>query len=326
MRRFARGEPPRGRRWRPSSSSAMGASVNSPISASSSTPPTRATAPPVRSSRAPFRVPSRGTSTCRSALFSPERARRSPPTWRWRGRGWSSCSRPSASRRGGRGAARGTPRGRGAPANPSLNRGVRGDVTARTFLETPMEVRGTMRQLPLEALQAWGVVDAPLRGTGTLEIDAHGPIVAPEGEVRVTLHQVAAGAINPLDADVRIVADARRVQLAVSGERGTARLLKIDGELGAPLGAVLERQSLHDASVSLTGVVGPISVAELEAFINEGREPVGERPDGIITGRIELHGTTGNPMAVLTGRLEKLGVGKQALGTVDLDYRYADAA
>ncbi|HYX91261.1 MAG TPA: hypothetical protein VE782_06850, partial [Myxococcaceae bacterium] len=205
------------------------------------------------------------------------------------------------------------------------NRFVRGDVTARTFLETPMEVRGTMRQLPLEALQAWGVVDAPLRGTGTLEIDAHGPIVAPEGEVRVTLHQVAAGAINPLDADVRIVADARRVQLAVSGERGTARLLKIDGELGAPLGAVLERQSLHDVSVSLTGVVGPISVAEVEAFINEGREPVGERPDGIITGRLEVHGTPGNPMAVLTGRLEKLGVGKQALGTVDLDYRYADA-
>jgi translocation and assembly module TamB len=202
---------------------------------------------------------------------------------------------------------------------------VRGKITGRMFLETPVELHGALRDFPLDALRAWGVSNTQLGGKGTLEFDTHGPILAPEGEVRLAIRQLVAGAMEPVDANLKLVAEPHSVQLTGTAARGAERLLQVGGELDGPLGALLQRASLHDVALGVTADIGPVSLAELQALAGDGREPSRERPDGIIAGRLELRGTPGKPNAVVTLRVEKLGVGERALGTVDVDYRYADA-
>jgi translocation and assembly module TamB len=122
---------------------------------------------------------------------------------------------------------------------------------------------------------------------------------------------------------VTIAAGAGSVRVAVHATRGADRLIQLDGELGAPASALLQSLPLHQVQLSVAGDLGPLSLAEVQAFAPGDAASDQPTPNGIVRAHIDVHGTSAAPVAALDGRVEKLGLAAEALGAAELTYRYA---
>lgn len=201
-----------------------------------------------------------------------------------------------------------------------------GPVTGRMFLETPVELEAAFRDVPVEALRAWNVVAADMKGKASLIVKAHGPVLAPQGKVHLALKNAAAGTMAPFDAYGTVSANGETIDLTVAAMRGQERFVDLEGRFGASLGELFAGKAPEHTQLSANGDIGPVQLSELQALTTiDPQDEDQQRPNGLVKARLSVSGTVADPQAELKLVADRLGVGQVALGRVDLDYRYDDA-
>ncbi len=201
-----------------------------------------------------------------------------------------------------------------------------GPVTGRMFIETPVELEASFRDVPLVAAHAWGLLPAKLDGTASLSIKAHGAVLRPEGTLLLTVNKAASPQLAPTDASLKVVAGADAVQGALSLHRGKDQLVELEATLGESLGGLFAGADPERVAVTLDGTVNHLTFAELDALsAPPSPEPAERRPaNGVLWGKVHLEGSFAEPRATLSARVDKLGMGELALGKAELDARYAN--
>jgi translocation and assembly module TamB len=201
-----------------------------------------------------------------------------------------------------------------------------GPVTGRMFLETPVQLEASFRDVPLAAAHAWGLWSKRLDGTFSLSLQAEGPVLDPRGLAYLTVHGAAGEGLAPVDASATLQATSDRVGLTLGVLRGATRLANLESSLSTSLGALFKGADPAKVAMAVKGQLGPVRLSELEAVVGgsspEDPEAEGPRPDGVVTAQVNLRGTFDDPKAEVAAQVEKLGVGQLALGRVDLDARY----
>ncbi len=203
-----------------------------------------------------------------------------------------------------------------------------GPVNGRMFLETPVRLRGSFQEFPVEALAAWGVVDTSLKGKASFTLEATGTPLAPEGKVHLAVKEVTSADLEPMELFGTVTAAGERVQLTVTAMRKQQRVIDLAANVGAGVGEFIRggEAALRSTTVEVDGDLGPIPLPELQALTGMGLavDPT-DRPSGLVRAKLQVSGTLSDPTATLNVSAEKLGMGKLALGNVALDYTYEDA-
>lgn len=203
---------------------------------------------------------------------------------------------------------------------------LHGPVKGRMFLEDPLTLDASFKDVPLEALFAWGLIDQKLLGKGTLTIDAKGAIKAPTGKVHLALKDAAVGTLKPFDAFATLTASEARVEVTMTALRQQARLLDLAASFEEALGGLFAGKDPERVQMTIKGELGRVLLSELRAVASTGPPAQqGQETDGVITAKLDAKGTLAEPQADLTVFADRVGVGELALGKVNLHYTYAQA-
>ncbi len=203
-----------------------------------------------------------------------------------------------------------------------------GPVSGRMFIEEPVELEASFRNVPLAAAHAWGLLPSKLGGTVSMSLQAKGPVLAPEGKLHVTVRDASGEGLAPVDAYATVTAGGDTVRSTVAVVRGPQRLVDLEATLGASLGELFAKADPNSIEMLVDGQVGPVRLTELQAITtpdpDEPEPAERRRPDGVITTVVNLRGNLNDPKGLITAHVDRLGIGEMAVGKVDLDLRYGD--
>ncbi|MBX5480790.1 MAG: translocation/assembly module TamB domain-containing protein [Myxococcaceae bacterium] len=203
---------------------------------------------------------------------------------------------------------------------------IRGPVTGEMFLTEPVHLEGAFREVPLEALAAWGVVHAGLQGKASLTLEAEGAVRSPTGKVHLAIRGATDGRIKPFDAFATVTAEERKVAFTLTALRGQTRMADLGASFAEGLGGLIAGSDPEKVQLEVEGDLGPVMLSELRSLTRTAPpDPEAREPEGVITATVRAGGTLADPRAELALFADKLGVGSLALGKVELRYRYADA-
>ncbi|MEN9800450.1 MAG: hypothetical protein RL653_4147 [Pseudomonadota bacterium] len=197
----------------------------------------------------------------------------------------------------------------------------------RAELHTPLTLAGLRENPPdaaaLRAVPVRYAVDAGplpasalaegLQGDVSLSVRGSGPAQAPEGEATVTVRGLRRPGGESVSGTLSVKAGPERVAFDGALERTVSPLLRLDGAVEAPLGALLEEALHREAPVRAKLSLPPNSLAGLAALAGRPLAVQGEA-----TAELNLDGTLAHPRAQLSAKADRLGASGQALGALAL--------
>ncbi|WNG30365.1 AsmA family protein [Cystobacter fuscus] len=215
--------------------------------------------------------------------------------------------------------------------------------TAQQAMETPMRaLRAEVVDMPLALLSQYGLAtDAG----GKLSMTAHltGPMLAPEGELKVQARRATVNGVVPLDGELAVLTGPSSVKLQLEARREGTLLAQMEAQVRASLVALQDQDVVGHVPFTLTARAGPLSQRELQGLASisprvalnarcRGGEPRPQEqqnnasePQNVVALSLSARGTLNDPKVDLTAGVQNIGVRELGLGQARLHYTYADA-
>ncbi|MBF5046179.1 translocation/assembly module TamB [Aggregicoccus sp. 17bor-14] len=198
--------------------------------------------------------------------------------------------------------------------------------TVEAAMRTPIKLASEFIGLPLKLFAQPGASTARADGLASLRLEASGTPAAPVGRLDVMLDGATVRRQPPLDALLTVIAGEKDVKanLGVRRTQGHAPLVALAFGAKAPLSALMDVKRLPEVPLELAARTEPVALRDLPGMAVDPE--LANKTLGAVLGS-ELHftGTLQAPKLSLDATLEKLGVGKLALGRGTVSYRYAQA-
>jgi translocation and assembly module TamB len=185
----------------------------------------------------------------------------------------------------------------------------------------PLELQVQADALDLVAVSAAAQLQVPLEGKLTVQAKSSGTLAMPDLELRATANDFHAEALEPaqLTTTVKTNREESRVDLEV--KRSDKTLLVSRARLGGPLETLWNEEQLTRTGLVADAELGPLQLADVW-HPESGESPP---PSGVLRAQVSAKGTLAAPRASMRGTLEKLNIGKVALGQANLAWDYENA-
>ncbi|HLL51896.1 MAG TPA: translocation/assembly module TamB domain-containing protein, partial [Myxococcaceae bacterium] len=204
---------------------------------------------------------------------------------------------------------------------------IRDPPDKKALMRAPLELNADVQAFPLPVLYAAGLMDKEVLGTVSLQARVKGTALAPMGEARAALAGLAAGDLDrPLDVVVDLSTRPDGLRAEITATQDNRRVLDATARVEAHPFQLDDMPVLVRAPLSLKAHVGPLSLADLQAFTQTA--DVGQPPPpvrGIVDADLVADGTLADPRLRVRSRVEELCAASNAVGRVQLAYDYVDA-
>ncbi|MET0405840.1 MAG: translocation/assembly module TamB domain-containing protein, partial [Cystobacter sp.] len=195
-------------------------------------------------------------------------------------------------------------------------------------------------EMPLGLLSQYGMA-TDAGGSLSMTAKLTGPLLAPEGAVKMQARRATVNGIVPLDGELALLTDASSVKMRLEARREGTMLAQMEAQVRASIATLQDQDVVGHVPFTLTARAGPISQRELEGLASvspkaamdircrggETREQRADdsEPQNVLTLSLNARGTLDDPRLDLTAGVQNIGVSQMGLGQARLHYTYADA-